>query len=740
MSFGQLGIGGRGTSGGTSSAATALPLTGNIVCRFGADQGTSTTTDNTGISTWTDQINGITANQAAGPSQPKYRTNKLNGLPSVQFTAASAQNLSITSAGALKTAIDSGSYSVFIAFRGSGTLSSTGAMLAVNNLVYFADGAPGDGVNTGLVGLFTGGKVPYAGQTAFSTIGSSALTVAQVAAYGITTGSPQQNFYVNGGSYSSLAIAPQTTGGLTTINIGVLSGSTFPFSGEIFEIVVWNTFLTPPQMKQAQMWADDKYGQPYPWNSVPYVHVIHSDSHMNGSGNSGGTLASTFPFYYAQQLGLQFGQWDSLGITGIRMVDMTALAPTWVDPIPQTIKKPMVLICGEYFNQNAASPTPFNNSKAYLAARKAVPGIYTLFATSIGTISDSGAFATNRAAYNASFDAANAVINNIDAYCPIHLDPQIGVIGSYASFSNQFWSGDTLHLNSPGQLQMALEVVSAYQKFAPAYPPSVAQIYARQFTYKSGKWYNLPDFSAPASPSATFATGTMVMAPFVVIQPVTIKGLGLRVTTAGSSTFQLAIYKSISPSISLPGILLDKIPQTVDTNANTIQTASLSNTTDVLFPGLYWIAMLAGDNTLTYSYAVNIQAAQTVGDLTTTNVLSGAGQALAGYTIANTYASGPPLNVSTALFTASYNLTTMTVTAVTDGQLQVGQTLFGNGIAGSPTITAYGVTTFGDVGTYTISVSQSNTGSGAMTAAQAGALTAISTTSNLIPAVIMQIS
>jgi hypothetical protein len=59
----------------------------------------------------------------------------------------------------------------------------------------------------------------------------------------------------------------------------------------------------------------------------------------------------------------------------------------------------------------------------------------------------------------------------------------------------------------------------------------------------------------------------------------------------------------------------------------------------------------------------------------------------------------------TAGFTGSILGTTLTVTAVTLGTLAVGQTLFGAGVSGSPTITSLGTGT-GGVGTYTISVSQ----------------------------------
>ncbi|MGC4041417.1 MAG: hypothetical protein QM710_11710 [Flavobacterium sp.] len=60
---------------------------------------------------------------------------------------------------------------------------------------------------------------------------------------------------------------------------------------------------------------------------------------------------------------------------------------------------------------------------------------------------------------------------------------------------------------------------------------------------------------------------------------------------------------------------------------------------------------------------------------------------------------------ASAIVTASITGTTMTVTGVTSGMLAVGQALWGTGITGGTTITAFG-TGSGGVGTYTVSASQ----------------------------------
>lgn len=57
------------------------------------------------------------------------------------------------------------------------------------------------------------------------------------------------------------------------------------------------------------------------------------------------------------------------------------------------------------------------------------------------------------------------------------------------------------------------------------------------------------------------------------------------------------------------------------------------------------------------------------------------------------------------VFTGSISATTLTVSAVTDGVIRVGQAISGSGVTVGTTITAYGTGT-GGAGTYTVSASQ----------------------------------
>ena len=75
---------------------------------------------------------------------------------------------------------------------------------------------------------------------------------------------------------------------------------------------------------------------------------------------------------------------------------------------------------------------------------------------------------------------------------------------------------------------------------------------------------------------------------------------------------------------------------------------------------------------------------------------------------------------SSAVFTGSTSGTTLTVTAITEGALAVGQVLFGVGVTQETVITALGTGT-GGIGTYTINLSQTNA-SQQMNSATAGAI------------------
>jgi hypothetical protein len=433
----------------TFSPGTPLPLPGNLVADFSANAITGVA-NNAQIGSWTDSINGIVAAQATSTNQPVFTANRLNSLPSVKFGGSAW--LTIATPGVLKTAIDSTGYTVFIVFRTLGS-KSDGALLSATTggsaFFYIADGANLTDFNDDGVDL----SVPDSAST-FTTFGSTCFS-STTPTYSST--GTFETMYVNGGAVTSNALACPGTGG-HTITIGDNAGNNFPVNAEIFEILVWNTPLTPVQYKQAQMWADNKYGQSYPWAGINDYNVFFGDSIMQGVGAT--AVADQAPYLIAQSLGLSYGQWDNLGIGGITTAHLSTLAPTWIDPLPALIGKKVNLSSFEWYNDSGSGTLgasgPFSDAQAYLAARKAVANIRTVWGTSTGYSGDPSA---NRNAYDADFDAASTT--NIDAYVALHNDPEIGTSTAYATYPGN-WS-DVVHLSNTGYTYLASDFLTAIE-------------------------------------------------------------------------------------------------------------------------------------------------------------------------------------------------------------------------------------------------------------------------------------
>jgi hypothetical protein len=441
-----------------AAVATALPLQGNLVARFSADR--LALANGANVTSWTDSVNGIVADTVSGTA-PTFATNRVNSKPAVQFSAG---GLSISTPGALKTALDSLDYTVIVAFRTLGTTSSdSGCLFSGNSGTAFqflsANGTTVGKTNDGGNSL---NALPLASQnTDFTTLGSCAFTTAPPVSNQLA-----EMTYVNGGCICTLT-NPEGTGG-KAIFIGTNDISK-NFNGEIFEILVWNTPLTPPQYMQAEMALRDKYSLAHPWAGLSSFNVFHGDSITDGINASG--VAHCAPYLASQSLGLNAGQWSNLGWGGATLSTMTQFAPTWIDPIPALIGKPVNVVAWEFVNSNSANnqfaAPSITQANSYLSARKAVPNIRTVWGTSTSLNANfSGDMdpVAGRADYNAAFDAAPTV--NIDSYMPIHLDTHIGVDGSYATFSTPT-GGDGIHLTDTTYPFLAALYVSGIQALSP---------------------------------------------------------------------------------------------------------------------------------------------------------------------------------------------------------------------------------------------------------------------------------
>lgn len=420
-----------------SVSQTALPASGSIVAHF--DSTTIGGSNGIKFSSWTDTVSGIVAAQATSGSQPTFTSNRLNGLPSAQFGGAAF--MTVAAPGAMKTALDSGVYSVMIVFRTLGSTASGFLFSACgasnSDLSYQADGT---GVGRGVGANY----VAYPGQTSFSTIGS---TITNTYA-GISSSANYENSFINGGGVG-VSNANVVTGN-NTIAIGGNGAGSFLVNAEIFDIVVWNVQLTPTQVLQFEMWAADKFAQPYPWAGLSAFTIFDGDSITANLGASG--IAGGYPYKAAQTLGLSFGQWSNLGVGGITPPNMDILAANRIDNVAALINKNVHLASFEWFNQRNPSPTPFNQSAAYLANRKAASSRTKIaFGDSTDSTTDDANGDANRGPYN----TAIASVANADQHVIVSTDAHIGVTGSATADNNVTYFSDGLHLKDAGYTVLA---------------------------------------------------------------------------------------------------------------------------------------------------------------------------------------------------------------------------------------------------------------------------------------------
>jgi hypothetical protein len=203
-----------------------------------------------------------------------------------------------------------------------------------------------------------------------------------------------------------------------------------------------------------------KYGQAYPWAGVSAFNTFFGDSILEGVGQS--DVAHQAPYLAAQSLGLSFGQWHNIAVSGINTNDMNLLAPTWIDPIPGLIGKTHNVSGFEYHNQSFATANAAvmkAKAQTYLADRKLIANQRTVWGTSTSEGADPIAL---RAAYDSLFDGDHAT--NIDSYVAIHNDAHVGVDGAYVTFSS---GGDGVHLTDPTAPFLAATIVTGINALPP---------------------------------------------------------------------------------------------------------------------------------------------------------------------------------------------------------------------------------------------------------------------------------
>ncbi len=167
----------------------------------------------------------------------------------------------------------------------------------------------------------------------------------------------------------------------------------------------------------------------------------------------------------------------------------------------------------------------------------------------------------------------------------------------------------------------------------------------------SGNWYAPLGVVAQAG-VALGTANEQVCAPLIFYWPVTIKGLGIRVTTAGSTTLALAIYANTAGA---PGsVLLSATTGAADTSAAIVSFTSLTPSTYSFAPGTYWGCVQAGDAAVAVQSISNTTpwTSALIGNASASNVDSGAtaftyALKLTGVSV-GTWPSSPSMSVATS--------------------------------------------------------------------------------------------
>ncbi|MDX3884013.1 MAG: hypothetical protein QHC65_06300 [Sphingomonas sp.] len=429
-----------------AGAPPGLPAAGSLVAHWDSSD-IGGLADGAAVSAWVDRIHGLEATQATSANRPTFRSAAMNGRPCLQFSGS--QWLSAVAAGsALKGAVDTRNYTVLIvhqnaAVRANGALF--GCTAGGNGFHFLANGSVQGRFDSGSINL----TVPIE-DAGLATLGCASTTNQSNG-----SGSGLERIYVNGGCVASNVAPGPATAASTDFGIGAGRGSgTFPVQAQVGAILVWAATLRPDEMIQAERYVRHIYGLPAPWEGREAFVLFHGDSQTAGVGSELGAQGA-YHYKVKQALGLKLGQYSQLGIGGINMVNMTARALFEVDPISAATGIPTALAVFEWFNQRNNS-SAISDTVAYLQARRSAGIDRIAFGTSLDYIDTQGGL-DNRAAFNAYFDVEANRAGLIDAYVPLHLDPNIGVEGACPAPPGPYTPNfsDGIHLRSAGNDYLA---------------------------------------------------------------------------------------------------------------------------------------------------------------------------------------------------------------------------------------------------------------------------------------------
>lgn len=233
----------------------------NLTFWYAADNISGVTTDNTGVSSWTD-LSGNSKHmvQATSGSRPTFKTNIKNGKPCVRFDATSDFVLATTS-----TAFTSGSTAFFV-INPSGSAVPAGSWLSMNTGTGTGEDYETGGILLGhassatqIIAYWNGSRPGAATDASINSINLYTFEVsssgANITQIWTRNGTNLKNYTAAG--TGNITAVRHGSGGRLLNNGGNMSGGYGKF--DIFEIVVYSRPISAANITSVQNYLNSKY-------------------------------------------------------------------------------------------------------------------------------------------------------------------------------------------------------------------------------------------------------------------------------------------------------------------------------------------------------------------------------------------------------------------------------------------------------------------------------------------------
>lgn len=412
-----------------SPTPAVTPLPGGIVALWDAAS-LSALADGAAVTTWTDRVGGAVAARTADSGAPHTYVASAGGLPAVRLSGAAV--LATSGVNASSTAMNGGERGIVVVAR---NIQSAGQGQANPCLV-------ASGTGTGLLLQATPtqtgryGTMYDCGDPGIRTLGYS--------------GSAARGFHMDDVNGTAIATG-DAGGGHVTIGGWREAGTACCGRADILAVLVFDRAPTAADFKTIHRHYCERSGQARPGGAAARIVTCIGDSLTAGYP---GPTTGNYPFRMAAGLGLAWGTWDALGVSGFTWFDIRDRTAPALGNVSGAIGQRNIVCAFEFANMRGSS-----GAVVAQAARTVIDALHVADPDRdvvIGSSTDDGSAAGvatrgNRADYNAYWDDP-AHWAGVAAYVPLHLDPDIGAIGAAPTngTANAFYTADNLHLASGG--------------------------------------------------------------------------------------------------------------------------------------------------------------------------------------------------------------------------------------------------------------------------------------------------